>query len=220
MGSVEVNFHRGFEPPKFLISRNQSCLRVTGQPPRVRLWGTVTGLSSQGWHFSALSLHPSLRPWWAYWGGCGNCAPTGVAAVRSDHMQKPQSVPLCVCITNCHCHPPRIPEIAFSTSLCLLAVTLTPETPPKLISPKFLLLRNRVCVILVISRIKIQSAIKKPTNQWAHEVSTGEPQNTQAHTLTPPLTYTQAHTLTPPLTYTQAQRVFSTEAKCCFTSKC
>lgn len=137
-----------------------------GQPLGVRLWGSChRGFLIPGWSFlctitssvcSALTLGDTSRYW--EWGW----------ELDLCSVQKPQSVPLCVCWLPLP--PPPIPEIAIFILPCLLSVTLTHQKHTKLISPKFLLVRDSVCVFLVISTfVKMYKvSLEKPEHRVVH----------------------------------------------------
>lgn len=98
-------------------------------------------------------------------------------------VQNPQSVPLCVCWLPLP--PPPIPEIAIFILPCLLSVTLTHQKHTKLISPKFLLVRDSVCVFLVISTfVKIYKvSLEKPEHRVVHLERLRTCTHTHAHVL-------------------------------------
>lgn len=91
------------------------------------------------------------------------------------------------CVTSCPCHPLPILVTEFSVLPCLLSVMLPHQKFTKLIIPKFLLTRNHLCVILVISTfIKMSSVIKKKKTNLSTQSAHWEASElyTHAHTHT------------------------------------
>ena len=129
----------------------QSCMCITGQPPSVRLWGDChRGFPLLGLWF--LWIHQSLWSWWGYWEWGWESYPYLCCSCWFIPHAKATEFASCVGTTNCLCHLPPIPEMEFSVLPCLLSVILTHQKLTKLLSPKFLLIRDHdVRVILVIS---------------------------------------------------------------------
>ena len=139
----------------FPLLRNPVLPECRGSASRMRLGAVTTGVSHPWgccflWTITS-SIHLATMEILGV--GGGNRTPNFAAEVGS--CPHATATVCCVCWHySLPCHPPLIPEIAFSALPCLLSVIFTHQKLTKLLSPKFLLIRNHVFVILVICTFK------------------------------------------------------------------